>query len=79
LNLLGTPGSNPIELFWDVVDQFDQALEEKVSRVNRAMDARGVKFNSSLTEEGLCDAIRGSKEIEGLSDKDVAEVYETVS
>ncbi|KAG8691763.1 hypothetical protein FRC11_010634, partial [Ceratobasidium sp. 423] len=42
LHLLGTPGSNPIELFWDVVDQFDQALEEKVARVNRAMDAKGL-------------------------------------
>lgn len=79
LNLLGTPGSNPIELFWDVVDQFDQALEEKVSRVNRAMDAKGIKFSVSLTSDGLRDAIRGSEEIEGLSDKDVAEVYETVS
>ncbi|CAE6462005.1 unnamed protein product [Rhizoctonia solani] len=77
LNLLGTPGSNPIELFWDVVDQFDQALEEKVSRVNRAMDARGVKFSTSMTGDNLLDAVRGSKEIEGLNEKDVIEVYET--
>ncbi|CAE6542388.1 unnamed protein product [Rhizoctonia solani] len=77
LNLLGTPGSNPIELFWDVVDQFDQALEEKVARVNRAMDARALKFSASMTEDTLRDGIRGSREIEGLHDKDISEVYET--
>ncbi|CAE6369167.1 unnamed protein product [Rhizoctonia solani] len=77
LNLLGTPGSNPIELFWDVVDQFDQALEEKVSRVNRAMDVKGIKFSASMTGESLLDAIRGLKETEGLNEKDIMEVYET--
>lgn len=77
LNLLGTPGSNPIELFWDVVDQFDQSLEEKVAKVNRATEAKGVKFSAAMTEEGLREAVRGSKEAEGLSDKDIAEVYET--
>ncbi|EUC55685.1 Pre-mRNA-processing protein PRP40 [Rhizoctonia solani AG-3 Rhs1AP] len=77
INLLGTPGSNPIELFWDVVDQFDQALEEKVARVNRAMDSRGLKFSTSMTEDTLRDGIRGSREIEGLQDKDISEVFET--
>ncbi|KAJ1306567.1 hypothetical protein OPQ81_007568 [Rhizoctonia solani] len=78
LNLLGTPGSNPIELFWDVVDQFDQALEEKVGRVNRAMDAKNLKFSASMTRETLLDAIRGSREVESLNEEDLSEVYETL-
>jgi hypothetical protein len=43
------------------------------------MDARGVKFSTSMTGDNLLDAVRGSKEIEGLNEKDVIEVYETVS
>ncbi|KAG9077640.1 hypothetical protein FRC06_008795 [Ceratobasidium sp. 370] len=77
LNLLGTPGSNPIELFWDVVDQFDQALEEKVARINRAMEDKGIKFNTAMSEAGLREAIKGSRDVVGLTDKDITEVYNT--
>jgi pre-mRNA-processing factor 40 len=31
LNLLGKPGSNPLELFWDLVDQLDQKLDAKIA------------------------------------------------
>jgi pre-mRNA-processing factor 40 len=31
LNLLGKPGSNPLELFWDAVDALDQKLEAKIA------------------------------------------------
>ena len=78
-NLLGTPGSNPIELFWDVVDQFDQALEEKIARVNRALDSKGAKFSNAMSEGEFRDAIRGARDVEGLSDNDIVEVYSTVS
>jgi hypothetical protein len=79
LNLLGTPGSNPIELFWDVVDQFDQALEEKVAKINRALESKGAKFSVTMSEEGLREAIKGSRDVEGMSDNDIVEVYNTVS
>lgn len=29
-DMLGNPGSNPLELFWDLVDKFDQQLEKKI-------------------------------------------------
>ncbi|TFY77162.1 hypothetical protein EWM64_g6845, partial [Hericium alpestre] len=37
LELLGKPGSNPIELFWDVVDELDQKLDAKISVVESAI------------------------------------------
>ncbi|KAF8207601.1 hypothetical protein K438DRAFT_2078167 [Mycena galopus ATCC 62051] len=37
LNMLGNPGSNPIELFWDVVDVLDQKLEKKLAVVEDAI------------------------------------------
>lgn len=30
LNMLGNPGSNPLELFWDAVDTLDQKLDAKI-------------------------------------------------
>jgi len=31
LDMLGTPGSNPLELFWDMVDGMDQQLDAKIN------------------------------------------------
>ena len=33
LNMLGNPGSNPLELFWDAVDALDQQLDRKIAIV----------------------------------------------
>jgi pre-mRNA-processing factor 40 len=35
--MLGNPGSNPLELFWDVVDRLDQVLDAKISVVEDAI------------------------------------------
>ena len=35
--MLGNPGSNPLELFWDVVDHLDQALDAKIAVVEGAI------------------------------------------
>lgn len=43
LNLLGNPGSNPLELFWDVVDGLDQKLDEKVELVDNALKSGSEK------------------------------------
>jgi pre-mRNA-processing factor 40 len=35
--MLGNPGSNPLEMFWDVVDTLDQKLDAKIDVVNEAI------------------------------------------
>jgi len=35
--MLGNPGSNPLELFWDVVDNLDQELDAKIAVVEEAI------------------------------------------
>lgn len=37
LAMLGNPGSNPLELFWDVVDGLDQKLDTKIAVVEHAI------------------------------------------
>jgi pre-mRNA-processing factor 40 len=43
--MLGNPGSNPLELFWDVVDAFDQKLDKKISIVEDAIKRYNEKHN----------------------------------
>lgn len=35
--MLGNPGSNQLELFWDVVDTLDQKLDAKIAVVENAI------------------------------------------
>ena len=44
--MLGKPGSNPIELFWDVVDDLDQKLDAKIATVEAAIKRYNSKFSS---------------------------------
>lgn len=46
--MLGNPGSNPIELFWDVVDNLDQRLDAKLDAVGEIIK----KYNAKLQPEG---------------------------
>src|SRR6185312_5084515 len=43
LNMLGQPGSSPLELFWDVVEELDEILYQQKKMV---MDVMKVHFHS---------------------------------
>lgn len=45
LGLLGIPGSNPLELFWDIVDKLDQKLDAKVALVEGALNQAGQRYD----------------------------------
>jgi pre-mRNA-processing factor 40 len=54
LGMLGNPGSNPLELFWDVVDNLDQKLDAKLAAVNDIIR----KHNAKLHPEGPDDDMK---------------------
>ncbi|KAI0305983.1 hypothetical protein B0F90DRAFT_1695150 [Multifurca ochricompacta] len=47
LDMLGKPGSNPIELFWDLVDDLDQKLDKKIAIVEAAIKRHNTKLSSN--------------------------------
>ncbi|KAF5355353.1 hypothetical protein D9758_006091 [Tetrapyrgos nigripes] len=64
LNMLGIPGSNQLELFWDIVDALDQKLEAKITVVTDAIDkahAATVNANAKKAAEGT-DGAEGNEE-----------------
>ncbi|KAG6869219.1 hypothetical protein C0993_009082 [Termitomyces sp. T159_Od127] len=52
LSMLGNPGSNPLELFWDAVDTLDQELDRKISVVEAAFVRHGVQEAQKKGEDG---------------------------
>lgn len=83
LDMLGTPGSNPLELFWDVVDELDQALDERVAIVESALKRQQYSFNIDTGEEDfmkvLEDAQNSDDDLARLSAVERKESWETVS
>lgn len=92
LNLLGNPGSNPLELFWDVVDNLDQKLDDKMSVVeeairnlNKQVEDKSVAFDfgPGTTEdeflENMVIAQRYHDNLQSLTQHDLKEVYHHVS
>ena len=54
INMLGNPGSNPLELFWDIVDSYDQQLDIKVALAEDAIreyNHKNYPNGSSLHDE----------------------------
>ncbi|KAI0819677.1 hypothetical protein BC628DRAFT_1413591 [Trametes gibbosa] len=49
LEMLGNPGSNPIELFWDIVDALDQKLDAKIEVAMGAIQ----RYNKRPTDEDI--------------------------
>jgi pre-mRNA-processing factor 40 len=47
LDMLGKPGSNPIELFWDLVDDLDQKLDAKIATVDAAIKRHNTELGSN--------------------------------
>ena len=66
--MLGNPGSNPIELFWDAVDALDQKLDEKIaiadSAIKRHNDALDVKMEEDVDATAENEAAKGQKPFE---------------
>ena len=48
--MLGKPGSNPIELFWDVVDDLDQKLDARIAMVDAAIKRYNSKHSSDAED-----------------------------
>lgn len=50
LDILGNPGSNPLELFWDIVDDLDQKLDAKMAIVEGAIRRYNAKLDAKAKE-----------------------------
>ncbi|KII87520.1 hypothetical protein PLICRDRAFT_43174 [Plicaturopsis crispa FD-325 SS-3] len=51
LNMLGNTGSNPLELFWDVVDNLDQDLDRKLALVEEAIRKHNAELKAGAKSE----------------------------
>ncbi|KZT65748.1 hypothetical protein DAEQUDRAFT_768584 [Daedalea quercina L-15889] len=55
LNILGNPGSNPLELFWDLVDDLDQKLDARIAIVEDAIKRFNKQFEQADGDVQMAD------------------------
>lgn len=53
--MLGNPGSNPLELFWDAVDALDQKLDAKIVVVEDAIKRFNAEHHPAEVKEESSD------------------------
>ncbi|KAM6497038.1 hypothetical protein JOM56_007511 [Amanita muscaria] len=92
LSMLGNPGSNPLELFWDVVDALDQQLDRKIAIVEEALGRHGAEdaqdknkpkgfvIGPETTKEEYNSVIMANADdsVRTLGEEDLGEVYNTL-
>ncbi|KAL1726570.1 hypothetical protein EV714DRAFT_287125 [Schizophyllum commune] len=79
LNMLGNPGSNPLELFWDRVDELDQVLDKKMEMEDVAEHEKRQEITPETTEEEFLGMVKDDPEVkEKLSDEDLKEIFRTM-
>ena len=77
-NILGNPGSGPLELFWDIVDAMDQKLEGKIEVVEGAIKRYNEKHkpNDGMEVDGGAVAFKVVIETTAKEFLDVAKADE---
>ncbi|KZP01446.1 hypothetical protein CALVIDRAFT_559263 [Calocera viscosa TUFC12733] len=76
LALLGNPGSTPLELFWDVVDELSVLLESLVNPVEQALATRAFNFDHNTSPEEFHEAISTTPSVANLKESDENAIYE---
>lgn len=78
LNLLGTPGSSPLDLFWDVVDELDVRAEQDEQVVEFVAREKGIKVDENSNEEEFVKALERDERIEKIGVKALQSSFDKV-
>lgn len=83
LDMLGTPGSNPLELFWDIVDELDQALDNCIAVAEKVFKKKEFTVLVDTPEEELLgvleEAEKDYEDVKKLGVEERKEIWNAAS
>lgn len=74
--LLGMPGSSPIELFWDVIDDEDRRLRSKRNDAYDVLEAREFEMRADTEFAEFEGLMRRDNRTRDVSDHDLVSIFE---
>ena len=79
INMLGLPGSSPLELFWDIVDELDMELDHKVKAVEKLLNDKSFEVTDQTSHEELEEIIKSDELVSKMIAGGIEAVYRHVS
>lgn len=77
-NMLANPGSTPLELFWDLVDDLDLKVEGDTRIIQNVMSERGVKADPSESFQTWNAKLKDDSRISEMAEGDRELVYQAI-
>ncbi|GAA5997735.1 uncharacterized protein JCM10292_006777 [Rhodotorula paludigena] len=76
LSLLGQPGSTPLDLFWDRVDELDVEAEEHMLFLDEVARAKGLVVGEETAEDEFVKALEGDERVDKMGKDAVKKAFE---
>ncbi|CAG8453577.1 7909_t:CDS:10 [Acaulospora morrowiae] len=76
LNMLGQPGSSPLELFWDVVEELDEILYQQRKVVSEVLKAKDLTLNPGVTFEQFQYTLGSDERIISVNEFNLKVIFE---
>ncbi|SCV67520.1 BQ2448_5131 [Microbotryum intermedium] len=76
LELVGQPGSSPLELFWDLIDELDQVIEEHQRVIETILSERKSKIEEPTTYDEYRAMIDGDERVHKIDQEIVRVTFE---
>lgn len=78
LNLLGKPGSTPLDLWMDVVDDLEQELEQAALDVEKVLIASQVIITPNTSYEEVTAVIDANEDLASMEDSKLKLIFDYV-
>ncbi|RHZ64097.1 hypothetical protein Glove_326g109 [Diversispora epigaea] len=75
-NMLGQPGSNPLELFWDVVEELDEILYQKRKVVTEFMKTNDLSITPGMTFEEFQSLLSSDERVASVNEINLKIIFE---
>ncbi|KAI9728650.1 MAG: hypothetical protein M1828_002756 [Chrysothrix sp. TS-e1954] len=74
--MLGQPGSTPIDLFWDIVEEEERALRSKQVEVLDAVDDKRFEITTETALEEFLSVVRTDRRTSSMSDYELTLIFQ---
>lgn len=78
-NLLGNPGSSPLDLFWDMLDGLEQQAENDQRKIEKIFSEKGKPVDLEMSYDSFVSLLSGDARLDEVDYATVKAVYDRVS
>lgn len=78
-NLLGVPGSSPIDLFWDLLDELERVAEIEQQAMEKILEEKGTEVGDETTYDQFVESFAGDERLAAIEFGVAKAVFERVS